>query len=155
MPHSKTTSNLAASLLPSSVTGIFSLMVTAEEEITEAKKRHPEKSDLIHRSFLILQPSDPIYGKADCVYCSHIRELLERVAKGKDTRPGTIAEVLCVLLDTATKTPLNQEGQALTEHLFRLVFKHSVDGSKPIEQWPGQIEEALSAARKKVHFDWR
>jgi hypothetical protein len=155
MPYSKTASNLATSLLPSSVADTFSLMAIAEEEITGAKKRHPEKAGLIHRSFSILRPTDPIYGKADCVYRSHARELLERVAKGKDTRPGTIAEVLCVLLDTATKTPLNQEGQVLTEYLFQLVFKISVDGSKPVEQWPGQIEEALSAAQTKVHFDWR
>ena len=154
-PRSKTTSNLAVSLLPSSVADTFSLMAIAEEEITGAKKRHPEKADLIHNSFLILRPSDPIYGKADCVYRSHVRELLERVAKGKDTKIGTIAEVLCVLLDTATKMPLNQEGQALTEYLFRLVFKRSVDGTRPVEQWPGQIEEALSAAQKKVYFDWR
>jgi len=147
--------NLAVSLLPSNVADIFSSMSVAEEEITEAKKRHPEKSDLIHRSFLILQPTDPTYGKADCVYRSHVRELLERVAKGQDTRPGTIAEVLCVMLEVAIKAPLNQEGQALTEHLFQIVFKHSVDGSKPVEQWPGQIEEALSAAQKKVYFDWR
>lgn len=149
------TNSAVSENLPSAIIDVFSLMSVAEEEISEAKERHPQKSDLIHNAFLILQPTDPIQGKAECVYRSHVRELLERIAKGKDTRPGTIAEVLCMLLDTATKTPLNQEGQTLTERLFKIVFKHSVDGSKPVEQWPGQIEEALSAAQRKIYFNWR
>jgi hypothetical protein len=156
MTNSKTLVNSAVNAnLPSAIIDVFSLMSIAEEEIAKAKERHPEKTDLLHCSFSILRPTDPIRGKAECVYRSHARELLERTAKGQDTKLGTIAEVLCVLLDTATKTPLNQEGQALTERLFQLVFKHSVDGSKPVEQWPGQIEEALSAAQKKVYFNWR
>jgi len=78
----------------------------AEQEIEAARKRHPEADQRIWDSFSLLPSTHPLM-ETDFVFRSHARELLERVAAGEDTRPGTWAEIVCVCHDVAIKVPLN------------------------------------------------
>lgn len=77
-------------------------------------------------------------------YRGHARELLDRVAKGEDTRPGTAAEAAIVMAEVAKKLPLHGAsagfyhrmwGQAFPDHPvwedasvhYEALYKQAVD----------------------------
>jgi hypothetical protein len=95
--------------LLSDLTGVFEQMLWAEEEIVAAQKRHPALADRIFHSWSLLVPKHDRMA-TDFVYRSHCRELLDRVARGEDTRPGTAAEACCAMLDTSQLAPLRSSG---------------------------------------------
>jgi hypothetical protein len=76
----------------------FERMEWAEQEIAAAQARHPQQAGRIWHSFSLFQPN-PGLGRmtSEMVYRSHCREILDRVAAGEDTRPGTAAEGCCAL----------------------------------------------------------
>jgi hypothetical protein len=84
----------------------FTLMETAEEEIAEAQQRHPEAADRLWHSYSLLAPPADGFMQREPAYRAHCREILERVAKGEDTRQGTAAEVCRVLSEASLVAPL-------------------------------------------------
>lgn len=70
----------------------FSWAAIADAEVRLAQARHPGQADLVFHTWPLLgrpywMPPIPF------VYAGYIRELLDRAAAGRDTRPGTAAEV--------------------------------------------------------------
>lgn len=93
----------------------------AEDEIAAAQKRHPESSEEIWRSFPILLPTHTLMN-TEFVYRAHVRELLDRVAKGEDTRPGTWAEIACTCHDVSLKVPLTGDAFGLYCRAWEIAF---------------------------------
>jgi hypothetical protein len=83
----------------------FERMEWAEQEIAAAQARHPQQAGRIWHSFSLFQPN-PGLGRmtSEMVYRSHCREILDRVAAGEDTRPGTAAEGCCALRNTSLQS---------------------------------------------------
>ena len=69
----------------------FDLMGIAEEEIAAAKHRYRRASKRVHAAFGVLYPTGDMSKCGDRLYRAHARELVERVARKEDTRPGTAA----------------------------------------------------------------
>lgn len=70
----------------------FRWVEIADAQIRLAQERHPAQADLVYHAWpLVTRPYwlSPI----PFVYAGYVRELLDRVAAGQDTRPGTAAEV--------------------------------------------------------------
>lgn len=70
----------------------FGWVAIADTEVRLAQARHPDQADLVYHAWALLGrphwlPPIPF------VYAGYIRELLDRVAAGQDTRPGTAAEI--------------------------------------------------------------
>lgn len=104
-----------------SVGASFDSMQWAEEEIEAARLRHPGHADRLHHSFLLLSANLDLTRLADSetVYRAHCRELLDRVAAGTDTRPGTAAEVCCALLHTSLLAPLTSAATGLCLRMWQ------------------------------------
>lgn len=99
--------------LVSEMSSAFEAMEWAEDEIVQAQRRHPTAADRIWHSFKLLVPTHPLSSRAEVVYRAHCRELLERVAAGEDTRPGTAVECCAALSDTSAIAPLTTTGTGL------------------------------------------
>lgn len=104
--------------------GCFERMEWAEEEIQAAGHRHPHAADTLYHSFSLLPPSFPDLMSTEFVYRSHARELLERVVRGEDTRPGTAAEVFCLMSQISLMTPLNTAAAGLYFRMWAEAFPH-------------------------------
>lgn len=141
--------------LPHQVHRVFDCMDVAERCIKAACVLWPDHYDRLQRSFLLLVPTEVMRGKDNAVYEAHCLELLERVANQQDTRPGTKAEVLCGLLEGALKAPPSADYCALTNRLFSEVMPGRLDLGHVAEQWPGQHQEMLTAARTMLRRDTR
>ena len=98
--------------------GIFEQMGVAEEGIAAAQARHPRAADRIYHSFRLLKPTQERM-ETEFVYRSHVRELLDRVAANADTRPGTAAEVCCVMLQTSMLAPLRSSAAGLYMRMWQ------------------------------------
>jgi hypothetical protein len=83
---------------------VFSLIEHAEDEISQAMQRHPGHADRIWHSFSLLTPTLDRLA-TEVVYRAHCRELLDRVARGEDTRPATAAECCVALMETSLAAP--------------------------------------------------
>lgn len=156
------TLNGALKLLPVNLSGIFDCMGIAEAEIAAAIKRRKQKRQELNATFSILFPSDILrtnYNTA--IYRAHCRELLERVAHGEDTRPGTKAEALSMLCETSFKAPLTSAWGALYGQLFleilpvkaREIFQG--DTRWIHGEWPTQLAELLSECRRLARNEER
>lgn len=123
----------------------FEMVEWAESEIAQAQKRHPDQADTLFHSFSLLSVRDGLQPRigTEIVYRAHARELLERVAAGQDTRPGTAAEVVIGLLAAATHTPLTHEGFGLCSRMWEAAGLPDVDG---LSNTLGHYE-AISGAR--------
>lgn len=93
----------------------------AEDEIRFAQSRHARHADTLYHSFALLQPTSARMT-TEFVYRSHCRELLDRVAAGHDTRPGTAAEVCCVCADISQVTPMNTAATGLYFRMWARAF---------------------------------
>jgi hypothetical protein len=128
----------------------FAAMRLAEDEIGAAKRRHPAQAALLHRSFEVLC-APPLHPYDDRVYRAHARELLDRLARGDDTRPGTCAEALVAVMQAVTVAPPGAQLAALAEHLFVAVFGKPIDDSEPPrEPWKGASDELLADLRRRL-----
>lgn len=140
-------------LLPGAVGSVigrtFARMSAAEEEIRDAKARHPQHAPQIDKAFGILCPSAPLQHKSVDVYRAHCRELLDRVAIDGDTRAATDAEVLCAVLDQSLKAPITTTAQALAEQLFERVLD-GAPASRTPEPWPGACDELRSQIARRL-----
>lgn len=107
------------------VSQTFDMMNEAEEQL----KAH----GLAKRqgAFMVLCPPKGMSLKSIRVYRSHAKELCERMLTNVDTRIGTKAEMLCGIMDHATKTPLTMAYTAAATLLF-----HDVMGFLPADFAP-------------------
>ena len=99
-----------ASLLGSTnaISTAFEHMGWAEDEIEQAKRRHPEHAEEINSMFLRLCPGDVLIDMAEPVIRRHMSTLLDRVPAGTDTEAATLIECACVLSRVSMKAPLNR-----------------------------------------------
>jgi len=118
---------IAESLLGGGFAGVLKVMAReldrtewAEEEIEAARVRHPRHADRIYHAFPLLVPNVDLQRlETEMVYRSHCRELLDRVAAGADTRPGTAAEVCCAMLHTSLLSPLTSAATGLYMRMWQ------------------------------------
>lgn len=78
--------------LTSEASEAFSWVAIADTEVRRAQEGHPDQADLVYHAWPLMErpywlPTIPF------VYAGYIRELLDRVAAGQDTLPGTAAEI--------------------------------------------------------------
>jgi len=86
-------------------------MEWAEEEITAAKARYPERADLLHNAFCLLCPDLERFTTTvvEAVFRAHMRALLDRIGKDgpdADVATGTPADALMALRELALAAPL-------------------------------------------------
>ena len=102
---------------------VFSSMDWADDEIEQASRRHPDQADALYHAFSLVRPRDIGTGMgAEFVYRSHVRELLERIATGADTRLPTAAEMCLVCTKTSLKVPLHGAAAGLYFRLWLQAF---------------------------------
>ncbi|WIN00016.1 hypothetical protein ACTOB_003691 [Actinoplanes oblitus] len=138
---------------------VFDAIDIAEEEITTAQRRHPKAADRIWRSFLLLRPPTDALTRNDLVYRAHCRELLDRVAAGADTRPGTAAECCVALCEVSLRVPLNTSAAGLYARMWKLADLPPIDladASTHYEALEGAlIDDQETMLRQKLSQDWR
>ncbi|MFY1688146.1 hypothetical protein [Plantactinospora sp. WMMB782] len=137
----------------------FAAMEWAEEEIEAARKRHPEADDRIWKSFLLLQPTHDLM-RVEMTYRAHCRELLDRVAAGEDTRPGTAAECCIALCETSQAGPLRESAAGLYFRMWEKAGLTKLEGSSDVlvhyEALKGAtIDRDEAWLRNKLRQDWR
>jgi hypothetical protein len=95
--------------------------------------------------------------KTEFVYRSHCRELLQRVAAGEDTRPGTAAECCIACCETSQHAPMNIGGVGFYMRMWS-------KASFPDLDFPREHHEAIAGEviddherdiRRKLSCDWR
>jgi hypothetical protein len=86
------------------------------------------------------------------VYRAHCKELLERVANGVDTRPGTKAEVLGAISNLSMAAPLKSDVAYLMQKLMIDVFGYNPVGDIALyESYKGASDEIWSDMQKKLY----
>lgn len=137
---------------------LFDAITWAEDEIDAAARRHPAAAEKIQRSFLLLRPTHPRM-RSQALYRSHCRELLDRVARGEDTRPGTAAECCLALSETSLRVPLRSSAVGLYARMWRLAGLPPApitDASEHYEALDGAVIDNNEAwLRHKLRQDWR
>lgn len=105
----------------------FQQMRWADDENTKAMERHGEaapegdaEGGPILRSYSLASVVEQPYMAPERLFRAHAAEIYDRVARGEDTRPGTDAEVLGLLVDASLVTPFCP---GMTCLYFRLVAK--------------------------------
>jgi hypothetical protein len=130
------------------VGAVFEYITQADHILRKACERWPEHAQRLNASFKLLQPPTFMRGRVPEVYKAHVAELLERVVKGQDTRPGTDAEVLCAMLDNSLVAPPTDDMARLVEVLFQRVMPGKLEPGRVHEAWPGQHAEVLAGVRR-------
>jgi hypothetical protein len=121
----------------------FELIAIAETEL--ACEGNPPDA------WRLLLPPEPMRDMHPNVYRAHVRELLRRLDRGEDTRPGTRPECLCALVEASLAAPLRGGYAAAFEVLFREVFPdRAVPGTAAREAYPGEVAEILTALRRRT-----
>lgn len=136
--------------------GHFEAMEWAEEEIAKACARHPEEADRIwHVGLALFAPGRHKYLLLERVYRAHCRELLARVVAGEDTRPGTAAEVICVLRHASVISPLKSFATGLYMRMYQAAglpeipeFGEMLRNYEAIERF--RIDDHEAEARQKL-----
>ncbi|MFD3427410.1 hypothetical protein [Nocardia fluminea] len=114
----------------------------AEDEIRRAQQRHPDVADVLHHSFSLLTATHERMT-TEFIYRAHARELIERVATGVLTKPGTSVEVVLLLMRASLVTPLNTTAFGLYLRMWRRAGLPDLGG--PIEDLDGHYE-AINAS---------
>jgi hypothetical protein len=120
----------------------FGHLTWAGDEITQAQARHPDAADILWHAWPLLGRRD--IGTAtmaiEFVYRGHVRELLDRLAAGQDTRPATDAEICLVCSEMSLQAPLTHAAAGLYFTCWLRAFP-----GNPV--FDGQADEAEHAAR--------
>jgi hypothetical protein len=136
---------LIASVRTDVGTGLASVGL-AESEIEQAIKRHPDAENDLY----IISPA---WG-TEFIYRGHCRELLERVAKGEDTRPGTAAECCLAMSAVSMKIPLHGAASGFYFRMWRQAFSdHEIwpEGADHHEAlYSGQIDDIERHVRHRL-----
>lgn len=154
-----TTMNKLGVSMPTGVSFAFACTDVAEHEIEGAYPRRRGKRTDPDGLFLACCPNELFAGKLLAVYTQHVRELIKRSRTDKPNYSlATEAEVLLGIMEASKHAPLGNEGMLLAERLFERVLGRPLPG-RPLpdsgghqerERWPGQFEEVLAEARRKV-----
>lgn len=141
---------------------VFERMGWAEDEIERAQRRHPGEAARLWHSFRLLSPENGTFDRmgTEFVYRSHCAELLERVAAGKDTRPGTAAEIILAVSKASELAPLTETASALAARMWRVAFPGQSDpwaeAREHYEALRGaQADDLEREARHKTRADGR
>lgn len=124
----------------------------AESEIDAAITRHPTQGDLLYHGFRLLRPTHQLMA-TEFVSRSHYRELLDRLATGMDTRPGTAAEVCCACRDASLAAPLSSTAAGLYYRMWESAFPDMppvTDLAQHHEALEGSSIDALEAASRRA-----
>jgi hypothetical protein len=101
----------------------------AEDEIEQGERRHPEAADVVWHSLRLTVPTGDLM-RVEVVYRAHCRELIDRVAAGRDTRPGTAVEICLQMCWTSLIAPLNTSAAGLYFRAWKLAgLPDVVDGA--------------------------
>lgn len=132
----------------------FRRMEIAEQEIEEAKRRWPRRKRAIHAAFGVLC-APRLASYSDAVYRAHAREIIGRVMRGEDVRPGTDAEVLATLSEASLRAPLASDHAHAMSRVFARVFPDADMGrfAAGNEAWAGRTNEIIKEARRKLATD--
>ena len=87
------------------------------------------------------------------IYRHHCRELLERIATGADTRPGTLAEAAIAIMQVTLATPVQRDVAILYGRLFKRFFPEQYETLRyfPTEEsYPGRCDEILATLLRKL-----
>ncbi|PKV81085.1 hypothetical protein ATK86_5535 [Nocardia fluminea] len=109
----------------------------AEDEISRAQQRHPDVAGVLHHSFSLLTATHERMS-TEFIYRAHARELIERVATGVSTKPGTSVEVVLLLMRASLVTPLNTTAFGLYLRMWRQAGLPDLGG--PIAGLDGHYE---------------
>jgi len=97
---------------------LIDYLLIAQEEVQRATEMHPESADRIKYNLGVTMPPPVMIAVNTKVYRHHVRELLQRIVDGEDTRPATDAELLANLTVLQSITPpLNLKATRLFIHL--------------------------------------
>lgn len=126
--------DLIADLLGDGASGLLASLASlsdqiewGEDEINKATQRHPHAVDTLYHSFPLLRGTSDRMS-TEFVYRAHARELLDRVAPGGDTRPGTAAEVCCAMLQASLLAPLRSSAMGLYMRMWQAAGFPEIDG---------------------------
>lgn len=100
---------------------MFAQFDVAEAEIAAAQAKYPDRRDLLHHAFPLLDPTHPRMT-VDFIYRGHCRELVERVAAGADTRPATAAELSLAISQASLIAPFNHAAATLAFRMWRQAY---------------------------------
>lgn len=132
---------------------VFSRITWAADEIDRAMARHAAHRDTLYHSFALLYPT-PLLLDTEFVYRSHCREILDRVAAGADTRPGTAAEVCCLCREISLVAPLRPSAMGLYVRMWSVAFPDQMphtDQGPHYEALRGpRIDDLEALARQKL-----
>lgn len=134
---------------------VFEQLAWAEEELKQARKRYPRSDDLLWHAFSLVQPTHERM-ETEFVYRSHCRELLVRVTKGEDTRPGTWAEIVSACSEASGIAPMTEAGygtyaRAWKAAEFPTAFPDMNGTLKHVEALHGsEIDDATARLRGKL-----
>ena len=134
------------------VQNTFKFIEIAEQEIERAQRRHPEQASQLHRTFSFIRP-DHFINYHPTIYRHHCRELLERIATGADTRPGTLAEAAIAIMQVTLATPVQRDVAILYGRLFKCFFPEQYETLRyfPTEEsYPGRCDEILATLLRKL-----
>ncbi len=140
----------------SRVSRALGLTRVAEEEIAAAMRKGRRGRVRVWNSFGLLCPTANMVDLDDAVYRHHVRELLDRVAREEDTRPGTRAEVLCAISGATLASRLDRDVELLALTIADEVFPgRDLVGDYGKSSHPGALEEKLAWVRRQCAVEGR
>ncbi|WP_394615900.1 hypothetical protein JNUCC0626_40235 [Lentzea sp. JNUCC 0626] len=155
MPENNTVTHDVLEEINGLVGCAFDQMTWAEDEIKRAMARHPAEADTLYHAFHLLKPISHRRMDLERVYRAHCREMLDRVASGVDTRIGTSAEVLCLVSQASTASPLTTAAAGLYFRMFaaalpdlQVVEQEHLDHYEALKA--AEIDDLESSSRKKL-----
>jgi hypothetical protein len=130
----------------------------AEEEIAAATARHPAAAGAVDAGFGLLAPTHPLFRSED-LYRAHCAELLDRIARGGDTRPGTAAECCAVLSEVSLEVPLPTHAVGLYARMWSQAGLRPAALADIRTHYEAiaatQIDDLEAELRRKLRQDWR
>ena len=132
------------------VANAFKHMKIAEEEIEAAKQRYPNKAAQLHNSFKLLCPPETFASFTSELYRAHAKELLQRIARGKDLSLATRAELCIALSEASFLAPLRNDFYCFYSQCFRAVFPKKY--GEIFKGWPSRpsFKGALKELKHKL-----
>lgn len=137
---------------------VFEAMRWVEEEIEEARQRHPDKTDVIWDCFMLCCPTDPLQMIENLVR-AHARQIIDRVIEGSDTRLPTPAEMCGALSLMSQAAPLTSDATQLYAENFVACFEKLPDGAEAaissgqeyfVDELRRSLEKKLTVKERKL-----
>jgi len=111
----------------------FAAVEWREDEIALAVARHPAAGDdLFHANRIVVPSIATAAWDAEFIFRGHVRELLERVASGQDTRPAAAAECSIAMARVAMAIPLHGAAAGFYLRMWQQAFPGHPDGDQSL-----------------------